>query len=245
MKKIAFVTASSGAFGFAIALDLSKKDYIIVLNGRDRVKLEKAKERLCNKELHYIFCFDLTKENLQSELDSFFTLHNLLPNVIIHSLGGKISGDEHPINLDVLSQTMHLNLNISIVINNYFIEKFKDLQEIRKIIHISSSASTTGNASPCYVMSKAALNVYVKNMARRYALEKIMICAILPNIIMHETSDWKDKELNNPEYFNKRVQETPLKEFSRPQQLVPYISAVCEIDSMYATGSLINLQGGV
>ncbi len=245
MGRIAFVTASSSGFGFEIALDLSKKGYIVILNGRDANSLNKAKSQLHNKDIHHIFCCDLTKGDMPLKLDDFFTKNNLFPTVLIHSLGGKVAQDSHPINLDIFNETMHLNLNSAILINNYFIPKFQTEKEIQKIIHISSSASITGNAAPCYSMSKAALNIYVKNSARYYALDNIMFCAFVPNIIMHEKSDWSEKQKNDPAYYQKRVDDTPLKEFATPEQLTPYISSLCDIESMYATGSLINLQGGV
>ncbi|MCF6309503.1 MAG: SDR family oxidoreductase [Sulfurimonas sp.] len=244
MSKIVFVTASSGGFGFQIALDMSEKGYIIVLNGRNIDSLNKAKSKLYNKEAHHIFCCDLTKDDMPAKLDDFFTKNNILPNILIHSLGGKVAQDKHPIKLHTLSETMNLNLNSSILINNYFIPRFQNTKEIQKIIHISSSASITGNAAPSYSISKAALNMYIKNSARYYALDNIMFCGIVPNIIMHENSDWKEKQENDPKYYQKRVDNMPLKEFAKPEQLTPYICSVCEIESMYATGSLIELQGG-
>lgn len=245
MDKVAFVTASSGGFGFQIALDLSKKGYKIILNGRNSESLQRAKSQLCNSEQHSIFCCDLTDEDMTQKLDAFFTHNALLPEVIIHSLGGKVPKDAHPIDLEILSQTLQLNLNSAIRINNYFIPAFQKSKEIQKIIHISSSASITGNASPCYSMSKAALNIYVKNSARYYALDSILFCAIVPNIIIHEKSDWKNKQTNDPAYYQKRVDEMPLKSFATPEELSPYISLLCDINSMQATGSIINLQGGV
>ncbi|WP_373071984.1 SDR family oxidoreductase [Sulfurimonas sp.] len=245
MQKVVFITASSSGFGFEIALDLSKKGYSVILNGRDIDRLKSAKAKLHNQDLHHIFCCDLTTDEMPKELDDFFTKHKLLPNIIIHSLGGKVINDKHPININILNKTMDLNINSAILINNYFIPKFQANKYIQKIIHISSSASLTGNASPCYSMSKAAVNIYIKNCARYYALDNIMFCAIVPNIIMHENSDWKIKQENDPQYYKKRVDEVPLKKFATPEDLTPYISSLCEIDSMHATGSLIELQGGV
>ena len=245
MQRVAFVSASSSGFGFEIALDLSKKGYIVILNGRDAESLARAKSQLHNKERHYTFCCDLTTKEMLKELDDFFTYNKLLPNILIHALGGKFDQDMHPIDLDIFGKTMHLNLGHAIAINNYFTPQFQATKEIQKIIHVSSSASLRGNASPCYAMSKAALNIYIKNSARYYALDAISFCGIIPNIIIHKGSDWAKKKEQDREYYDKRVQEMPLKEFATPQNLSPYITALCDIQSMHDTGSLIELQGGV
>ncbi len=245
MEKIAFITASSSGLGFQIALDLSKRGYIVILNGRNKKKLKKAKEKLHNKDLHHIFCCDLVYNKMIQKLDKFFKKINILPHIIIHSLGGKIAEDKHPISIEILNQSMNLNLYSSILINNYFIPQFIENKNIQKIIHISSSASINGNASPSYAISKGALNIYIKNSARFYALDNISFCGIIPNIIIHENSDWGKKKKENNEYYTKRLNEMPLKEFATPAQLSPYICALCDIDNMHNTGSLIELQGGV
>lgn len=245
MKKIAFVTASSSGLGFQIALELSQRNYIVILNGRNKDKLKKAQKKLMNQELHYTFCCDLTNGKISAKLDKFFKKIKIVPNIIIHSLGGKINEDQHPIDIEVLTKSMRLNLYSAIEINNYFINIFKNNSDIQKIIHISSSSSITGNASPSYSISKGALNIYIKNSARYYANDKIVFCGIIPNIIMHKNSDWARKKNENREYYEKKLEEMPLKEFATPDKLSPYICSICDIDNMYATGSLFEFQGGV
>lgn len=245
MNKIVFITASSDGLGYQIAIDLALKGYIIILNGRDANKLQEAKRKLHNEKLHFTFCCDLVSDTMINELNNFIITNNIYPDIIIHCLGGKLNNDSHLISLSTLSNSLNLNLFNAILINNYFIPIFQKTNSIQKIIHISSSASLNGNASPCYSISKGALNVYIKNCARFYALDNISFSGIIPNIIIHKHSDWAKKKVQDTSYYMKRINEMPLKEFATPEKISPYICALCDIDNMYNTGSLIELQGGI
>lgn len=244
MEKLAIVSGSSRGLGLEIAKALSYENFSIVLNGRNEKLLGKAMAVLNQTIRHYPFCCDFQKEDSLEALRKFLKYHDLAPDVIVHNLGGKIAGDSHPIDMELLNETMTLNLNRAIEINNLCIPLMMEKGGGR-IVHIGSSAGISGNASPAYAISKGALHIYIKNAARYYAKDRIMICGVVPGVLDHEGSEWDRKRTAEPEKYNSRLKDMPLGRFASPEEIAPFIKAVCCIESMQCTGSLITLDGGV
>jgi short-subunit dehydrogenase len=241
---VIFITGSSKGLGRQIAIDVSHAGFNIILNSRNKNNFTDIFESINQNIKVFIFEYDLTKKEVIEDLNEFLKKHNLSVTHIIHNLGGKVSKDFHPLNLEVLRNSIRLNLEISIEINNYLIPKMIENKK-GKIIHISSLSSIDGNASPAYSISKGALNTYIKNIARFYAKYNIMICGVIPPILEHFGSEWSNKKITEKEKYENKKETMPLKRFALPTEISPYIVALCHIDSMQSTGAIINLQGGL
>jgi len=241
--KTILVTGSSQGLGLAIAKELSKNGFSVILNGRDLVSLQRALTQLASPNEHYLFCHDLTKEDAIEALDAFLKAHAIALYGVVHNLGGKVKEDVQPLHVKILHASMRLNVEVGIEINNYVIPHMI-AKGGGKIVHIGSSAALNGNASPSYAISKAALHAYVKNSARYYAKENIMMCAVVPSILEHEGSEWSVKRVREPLKYENRKAQMPLGRFAMPEEIAPYVSALFSIESMQATGSIICLEGG-
>lgn len=244
MNKSILVTGSSRGLGLSIAQDLSFKGFSIVLNARDESSLKYALDTLNKDITHHVFCCDLIQEDAVEILDEFLKEKNIKIEGIVHNLGGKVQNDVQPLHVNTLRKSMRLNLEVAIELNNYFIPLFKKYGS-GKIVHIGSSSGYSGNAAPAYAISKGALNTYIKNSARYYAKDEILICGILPGILDHEGSEWDKKSMQEPEKYESRKKAMPLKRFAKPQEIAPYVSSIFQINSMQATGSIISLEGGI
>lgn len=242
--KTILVTGSSQGLGLSIAKELSKNGFSVILNGRNLASLQSALKQLVPKNEHYLFCYDLAKEDAIAALDAFLKAHTISLYGVVHNLGGKVKEDVQPLQVETLQASMRLNVEVGIEINNHVIP-IMIAQGGGKIVHIGSSASFTGNASPAYVISKAALHTYVKNSARYYAKENILLCAVVPSILEHEGSEWSAKRVREPQKYENRKAQMPLGRFAIPDEIAPYVSALFSIQSMQATGSIIRLEGGV
>ncbi|MBN1839384.1 MAG: SDR family oxidoreductase [Campylobacterales bacterium] len=244
MSKVILVTGSSKGLGLAIAKELAKNGFSVILNGRDGASLQNAFTQLPSQEKHSLFCHDLTKEDAIEALDAFLKAHAISLYGVVHNLGGKVKDDVQPLHVKTLQASMRLNVEVGIEINNRMIPRMI-AQGGGKIVHIGSSAAFNGNASPAYAISKGALHTYVKNSARYYAKENIMMCAVVPSILEHEGSEWSAKRMNEPQKYETRKAQMPLGRFAMPEEIAPYVSALFSIESMQATGSIIALEGGV
>lgn len=238
MQKYILVTASSKGLGLEIAKRLSFDGYSIILTSRSEKNLRIAHEQLNKKVKHQHIVIDFSKNEIEENLIDKIKDLNIV--AIVHNYGIKMENDTHPIDIDILNQTINNNFSISVLINNKLFEK--PSREIRKIIYIGSTASLHAKASPSYTLSKSLINSYVKNSSFFYLEKNISICAILPGIMGHKNSEWdKKKNTENQKYLDKQESQ-PLKRFSMPEEVASYISGIVSIDNFLITGSILKLD---
>jgi 3-oxoacyl-[acyl-carrier protein] reductase len=243
VKQAVLITGSSSGLGLTLARLFDRRGLEVILTGRSKKKLESAALSLSSENEHHIFCGDLTKRPVLDKLFETLKEKKLLPDVVIHNLGGKVSGDAHPLSEDALQRSMQLNLDVAVDINAYYLPKMLERGSGR-IIHISSDASLSGQSAPGYAAAKAAVNGYVKSTARFYAKHNIMICAILPGVFEHENSAWSKKKTTDPACYRNKVAMMPLLRFGDSAEMASMILEVACSQSMMCAGSLIQLTGG-
>lgn len=236
--KVVLITGSSKGLGLEVARKLSAKGCRIILTGRSQNTLEIACSELTSPSEHIIFCGDLlNKSSMQALCDL-----PIYPEIIVHALGGKIPGDEQPLQEKILKKSIALNLGIATNLNSYYLPYMKKACRGR-IIHISSDSSKTGCGAPGYVAAKAAVNAYVRSTAQFYAQYNIMICALLPGIFLHEGSAWDLKRSVAPDSYKKQLEKMPLGRFLHVQEIAEFVLNIALSENMAYSGSLIQLTG--
>jgi 3-oxoacyl-[acyl-carrier protein] reductase len=239
LHSTALITGGSQGLGLAVAKIFDKRKMQVMLSGRSRLKLENCLSDFDNST-HGFIADDLSQESNLKEFLGKLAATKFIPDIIIHSLGGKIEGDMQPLTAELLQRSIHLNLGIAAQINAHFLPVMLERQQ-GCIIHISSDASLTGDAAPGYVASKAAINAYVKSTSRFYAKHNIMMCAILPGVFEHDSSSWTKKKITHPEYYEKKRQSMPLGRFADSSEIAKVVADIACSNNMVHSGSLIEL----
>lgn len=242
INKIALITGSTRGLGLEIAKVLDSLGVRVILTGRTQEQLNQARDILSSKLNHVFYQVDLTQTPALIHFLQHIQDENLNPNILIHNVGGKVNGDEFPLTPHILNQSIHLNLSISLTINEYFIPKMIE-NRWGRVIHISSDASTTGQSAPGYAAAKAAVNGYVKSAARYYAKHNIMFCGVLPGIFEHAGSPWEEKKITQPHYYQKKIEQMPLGRFGQPSEIATLVADIANSQSMMCAGSLVELTG--
>jgi len=235
---LVLITGASGGLGYELAKRFSESNFELIL-------IQRASGRLNLKEEFpeaIILNIDFLKESIKCILDKY--TFDKLPDIIIHCAGGKLEEDTHPINSDILLNTMKLNFFSVVEINNFFINKSLKINGKLRIIHISSVAGVTGRASPSYSISKGALNTYIKNIGREYASHNIMICGLICGIFEHPTSVWTKKKIDNPKYYFKVKNESTLRRFANVKEIADIVVDVSNSKSMLYSAELITITAG-
>ncbi|WP_415238943.1 SDR family NAD(P)-dependent oxidoreductase [Seleniivibrio woodruffii] len=233
------ITGSSGGIGFAAAEELVRLGHSVLLTGRKQETLSASAGRLNS----LAFCGDLSKTESVNRLYEFCNEQDFIPEAVVHTVGGTVNNDRHPLNTGTLEESMRLNLYSAAELNNLLIPLMQQNSGGR-IIHISSQAAKDGNASPAYAMAKGALNIYIRNSARFYAQDNIMICGIMPGILDHEGSAWHQKSTENPKKYEERKSRQPLGRFLKPQDISGLIGFLATDRSMAYTGTIFDINGG-
>ncbi|WP_066360793.1 SDR family oxidoreductase [Aliarcobacter cryaerophilus] len=232
--KILIIGANGG-----LGKELTSK--LIKDNSNELILCSRKKALPLNKNISFIkidfFEKDFNKKILK-------TFDDIYPDIVVHCSGGVIKNDGHPIEEEVLKDTLHLNLNAAIAINKILINNSIKKKNPLKIIHIGSDSGFNGYASPCYSISKAALHTYVKNISRNYVDKNIWFSCIAPSIFEHENSVWAKRKINNHSNYEKRLNETTHKKFSTASDVAEIILSVMFTKSSLFNGEIIIATGG-
>ena len=165
-----FISGSSSGIGFFLAKEFSKKNYKVIINGRNKRKLILASKKI--KDSDYVdgdmSKLDIVKKNIKKIKKKYNTL-----DVIIANLGNSnFEKNNKNINFSIennLMPTVHLVDNSKLILKNK-----------SKIICISSICGTEviEGAPIGYSVAKAALNFYIKLISRELSKSGIFINAI-------------------------------------------------------------------
>ena len=69
----------------------------------------------------FVYACDLLENGSLKAFTHFLQIHKLVPNVIIHSLGGHAYNDRQPLSQEALIESIQLNLGVSVALNEAYI----------------------------------------------------------------------------------------------------------------------------
>jgi NAD(P)-dependent dehydrogenase (short-subunit alcohol dehydrogenase family) len=243
-KEWVLVTGSSKGLGFEIAKAFAQAGWRPVLTGRNSDALDAAAKKInsmADIECTAV-CLDLTEEGAAVQLHEQLQSRGISLSLIVNNLGGGVPGDRRNIPQNILRASLRLNLEAGVEINNEFYDDIKANKGV--IIHIGSMASLDFDAPPGYVISKAAVNAYVKNAARMFAKDGVCIFAVLPGVLEHEGSYISRKFQTDKERYNAFLAQTTFGRFASSAETARFIVKMIEAKTPMMNGAIIQFDGG-
>ena len=240
--KTALITGSSKGIGFAIAKTLHEEGCLVALNGRNKDALLKSSSRLQGS---YAICGDVTKivDARTIVSDAVKSLDRL--DILVCNVGnGKsvLPGSETP---DEWKRVFELNLWSA---TNMIEASRSALEKTNGVIVCISSicgSEVVFDAPLTYSAAKAALNAYIRGIARPLGRQGIRINGIAPGNILFEGSDWEVKKNQNEESLNHFLRENvALGEFGKLQDVANLVAYLASPLARFATGAIWTLDGG-
>ena len=163
------------------------------------------------------------------------------PDIIVHVLGGShgITGTLLP--ASEWAKVWRLNLGIAHEINRAFIPLMQR-NKWGRIVHISSQAPRIAIGYCPYASAKAALDGYVRIVAKEFSKDGVIITAVAPGFVhtegrFHAKMDDKEKEA----FFNKYI---PIQRFGRAEEVAKVVAFLASEHSSYMAGSIVAIDGG-
>lgn len=234
--KTILVTGASSGIGRGIAVTCSKMGATVILNGRNKLKLDETLS-LLEKGDHKVIAADLTNS------DSVARMIEELPALdgVVHCAGiGQRVLCKAASEKDV-STVMDANFKGPVILQAELL-KNKKINKGASVVFIASMAiwsPSVGNAF--YSASKGAILSYANCLALELAPRKIRVNCISPAMV------WTDLVLQEgveEEQLREDESKYPLKRYGQPEDIANLAVYMLSDASSWMTGSNVKISGG-
>ncbi len=240
--KVALVTGASRGIGKAAAMGLARAGADLVIAGRKLPDLEssaaeiRSAGRKCLPVAAHVGRLTEIESLVRRAGNEFGTIDILVNNAGTNpTLAPSIDVDER-----AWDAIMNLNLK-GLFFLSQAVARVMRAKGGGRIINVSSIAGIRPDRLPVYSISKAAVIMATKVMAREWARFNIRVNAIAPGLIKTRFSEalWK-----NPEIMEESMARTPMARMGQPEEMVGAILYLASDASSYVTGQVVALDGG-
>lgn len=242
--KAALVTGSSRGIGRAIAAGLLREGCRVALNGRNARELDETARALGDENLARV-AGDVTRpeeaQRIVAETLAFFgRLDVLVCNV---GSGGSVRPGEE--SFDEWQRVFALNLWSA----TNMVEAARDALAASRgaIVCVSSicGLEVVPGAPVTYSAAKAALNAYVRGIARPLGKLGVRINAIAPGNVLFDGSVWSRKLAEDAGAVQAMLErEVALASLGRPEEVADLVAWLASPRAGFATGGIHVLDGG-
>lgn len=235
--KTILVTGASSGIGQGIAITSSKMGASVIINGRNKTKLEDTLSQMSG-ESNTILTADLTKaEEISDLVDQLPKLDGIVYSA---GMGQRVLCKQ--ITENDLDSIMAINFKAPVMLQTEILKK-KKINKQSSIVFIDSIATDTpsyGNA--LYSASKGALLSYSRCLAVELAPRLIRVNCISPamvwtNLILKGGITEEDLREDEKRY--------PLKRYGKPEDIANLAVYLLSDASVWMTGSDVRITGGV
>lgn len=250
MKKTAIVTGSARGIGYAIATQLGKDGYnIVVVDVGDEASNTENIEKLKTiTDVKYVQAdiskqedrLRIVKEAVEAfgRIDALVNNAGVAPNVRADLLTMSEESWDRVIGINTKG-----NMFLTQAVANQMISQDKLEGEERKgvIVNISSCSSVVSSTNRGeYCVSKAGITCLTMLYADRLASEGILVHEVRPGVIQTNMTATVQEKYNNL-IANGAF---PIARWGQPEDVAKVVSAFCSDKFNYTTGNYIDVDGG-
>jgi len=241
--KIALITGSSQGIGFGIARGLGQAGATIILNGRDKEKLNRAVSTLSQEGLKvYGYSFDVSNSSQIDQKISTIEREVGPVDILVNNAGIQRRGPLETIEESIWREVIETNLTAVFLTTKRVVKGMIDRRS-GKIINICSLMSEISRPTIApYTASKGGVKMLTKGMAVEWAKYNIQVNGIGPGFIVTEMN----KVLLEDQKFDAMVKSrTPAGRWGQPSDLAGAAVLLASRASDYITGQIIYVEGGL
>ncbi len=236
MKKVAVITGANGGLGAEICNLLLSQAYSVVgldLNWTDNTKFDFQNWQSIEIDLSIA-------ENVQQTFEDIRYRYGGI-DVLVNNAGTCLMSDFDEITSDELIKQIEVNFYSCFYCCQAAIPLMIDRPGIRKIINISSNGAYNFDVfdPPHYRASKAAMDTLTKDLARRYAKQKITVNSIAPAMTQTPLFDVLDENT-----LSNAIAAMPHGTAMQPSQVAEWVCFLSGKGGDVCSGNIIILNQG-
>lgn len=240
--KVALVTGSSRGIGWAIANALHAEGCAVALNGRDSAAVTNAASKLPGA---IAVCADFTDASESARAISEVVSKFGRLDILVCNIG---SGKSVAPGAETPGEWQRVfAVNLWSTINAVDAAREALAATNGAIVCISSicGIETIPGAPVTYSTAKAALNAYVRGIARPLGRHRIRINAVAPGNILFEGSTWSNRLNQDPVLVQEMLRESVvLERLGTAEEVANLVAYLASPRAGFATGSVWTCDGG-
>jgi gluconate 5-dehydrogenase len=241
--RIALVTGSSAGIGLALAQALGEAGAIVVLNGRNADKLERAAAALCEHGLKvHMRAFDVTSsEATRAGVDDIERTIGPI-DILVNNAGMQRRGPLDQFDEATWHELMRTNVD-SVFYASKAVAAHMIPRKRGKIINICSVQSELGRPGIApYTASKGAVKMLTKGMAIDWGPHGIQVNGLGPGYFKTELTQTL---VDNAEFTQWLVNRTPSRRWGNVEDLAGAAVFLASPASDFVNGHILYVDGGV
>lgn len=241
--KRALITGSSQGIGFGLAEGLADAGAEIILNGRDKAKLENAVAALRAKgfKVHGLD-FDVTAQESVAAAISRIESDIGPIDILFNNAGMQFRTPLEDFPPDKFREIMRVNVE-SVFLTGQAVARHMITRGRGKIVNICSVLSEVGRPGIApYATSKGAVKMLTKGMAADWSKHGIQVNAIGPGYFK---TPLNQALVDNPEFSTWLEKRTPAGRWGEVGELVGAAIFLASDASSFVNGHILYVDGGI
>lgn len=240
--KKTLITGSSQGIGYALAKGLDAAGAEIILNGRNKDKLDKAAKSLTPKHNLYQLLFDVTDQNETNKAINKFENEIGPIEILINNAGMQYRTPLEDFPADMFEQLLKTNIssvfNVSQAVARHMIKRSSG--KIINIASVQTSLARPGIAP--YTATKGAVGNLTKGMATDWAKYGLQCNAIAPGYFDTPLNAALVSDKDFTAWLEKR---TPAGRWGEVEELVGASIFLSSNASNFVNGHTLYVDGGI
>jgi 3-oxoacyl-[acyl-carrier protein] reductase len=246
--RVVLVAGSSQGIGLAIARAFLRERAKVVITGRGRDRLEKARESLCEEaDSARILAIqgNLTvPEEIDRSLEKATSAFGGLNAVVANVGSGTARGGWDLVSAD-WGSVLQTNLQGSMLLASKSIPLLKSGQAGSLTFIASIAGLEAINAPVTYAAAKAGLLSAMKSLARLLGPEGVRVNAVAPGNVLFPGGTWEAKLKERRDFLENYIQtEVPLQRFGSPEEIADAVVFIASARASFMTGTCVVVDGG-
>ena len=241
--KQALITGSSQGIGFAMAEGLGRAGARLMLNGRDKLKLDAAHKALAAKGLDVSsLAFDVTDETAVNDAIARIENDSGAIDILFNNAGMQFRTALEDYPAEKFRELLRVNIESAFLVGKA-VAKGMIKRQAGKIINICSVQSELGRPSIApYAATKGAIKMLTKGMCADWAKHGIQVNAIGPGYFK---TPLNQALVDNPEFSAWLEKRTPAGRWGDVGELIGAAVFLASPASSFVNGHILYVDGGI